>query len=161
MRVDPDRCWSGRGAVLRLTAAREGLDDDHAAAAAWARMRQHAGSVGCDFGRLWFFWARRHSEQFASVRDVGGAVGAGEQAVMADAMEALWQYVHEEAANELVGRERHRLVAVGSFDPIILPLERDACLIGGDQPAIGDGNAVGIARQIAQNCSGPPNGCLA
>ena len=48
---------------------------------------------------------------------------------MADAMESLWQYVDEEAANELVGIERHRLVAVGSFDPIILPLECDACLI--------------------------------
>jgi hypothetical protein len=79
--------------VLWLTAAREGLDDDHAAAAARARTRQHAGSVERFFGRLYFFWARRHSEQLASVRDVGGTVGASEQAVMADAMSAYRLFV--------------------------------------------------------------------
>ena len=88
------------------------------------------------FGRLWFCWARRHSEQFASVGDVGGTVGAGEQAVMADAMEALWQYVAEEAANELGGIERHGFVAAGPFDPIILPLESDAGLVGRDQAVL-------------------------
>ena len=50
-----------------------------------------------------FCWAGRHGEQFARLGDVDGAVAAGEQAVMADAVEALWQYVHQEAPNELVG----------------------------------------------------------
>ena len=38
------------------------------------------------------------------------------------------------SANELVGIERHRFVAAGPFDPIILPLEHNASVIGGDQP---------------------------
>ena len=36
----------GRGAVLRLTATREGLDDDQAATAAWARHWQSARLIG-------------------------------------------------------------------------------------------------------------------
>ena len=38
---------------------------------------------------------------------------AGEQAVVPDAVEAAWQDVDEEAADELVGLERHGLVAAG------------------------------------------------
>jgi len=44
--------------------------------------------------------------------------GFGEQAVMADAVEALRQDMDEEAADELVCCERHHLVAIGAFDPI-------------------------------------------
>ena len=68
------------------------------------------------------------------LRDVGGTIAAGEQGVMADAMEPLRENVDEESANELVGIERHRFVAAGPFDPIILPLEHNASVIGGDQP---------------------------
>jgi hypothetical protein len=49
--------------------------------------------------------------------------------IVADAVEACGQHVHEKAANELMGGERHHLVAVGAFDPVILPLEGDAFLI--------------------------------
>ena len=70
---------------------------------------------------------------------------------MADAMEALWQDVDEEAADELAGWERHALVAVAAFDPVILPPEGDAGVIECDQPAVGDGDAVGVAREIGQH----------
>src|ERR1700681_4253029 len=43
----------------------------------------------------------------------------------------------------------------GAFDPIVLVLEGDAVLVGGHEPAIGDRNAVGVARQIAQHLPGP------
>jgi hypothetical protein len=47
--------------VFRLAAACEGLDDDHAAAAAATRTRQHAGFVGgCGRGRLGLFRPGRH-----------------------------------------------------------------------------------------------------
>ena len=81
----PVRCG-----VLRLAAAREGLDDDHAAAAAGAGMLWCFWLVGLGVGGLdgidrdeW------HCEQFAGTRDVVGTGGAGEQAVVADAVEAL------------------------------------------------------------------------
>jgi hypothetical protein len=58
--------------------------------------------------------------------------------------------VHQEAPDELVGCQRHRLVAARPLDPIVLVLEGDAVLVGGQQPAIGDRDAVGVARQVAQ-----------
>ncbi len=55
--------------------------------------------------------------------DVLGTLAAGEQAIVADAVEACGQHVHEKAANELVGGKRHHLAALGTFDPVVLPLE--------------------------------------
>jgi hypothetical protein len=50
------------------------------------------------------------------------AAGAiGEQSVVADAVEALGQHVRQEAANELVGWQRHWLIAARPFDPVIRP----------------------------------------
>jgi hypothetical protein len=58
-----------------------------------------------------------------------------------NAMEALRQHVDQEAPDELVGRQRHRFVAGGPLDPIVLVLEGDAVLVGEQQPAIGDRDA--------------------
>jgi len=49
--------------------------------------------------------------------------------VVADAVEAARQDVQEKAADELVGRERHRLEPVAALDPVVLPLEGDALLV--------------------------------
>ena len=95
--------------MLRLAAARESLDDDHAATAARTWTRQHAGFVDRCFGRFGFFGARWHGEQLARVLDVCGSVAVGEQPIMADAMEAVRQGVEQEAPDELVGRKRHHL----------------------------------------------------
>jgi hypothetical protein len=95
---------AGGGSVLRLTAAREGFDDDHAATAAGARTWQHARFVErCGPARLGLFGAGRHGEQLARLRDVGGTVAAGKQPVVTDAVEAPGQHVHQEAPDELVG----------------------------------------------------------
>src|SRR4030095_141148 len=67
-----------------------------------------------------------------------------------DAVEALGEDVDQETADELMGVERHRLPAIGGSEPIILPAERHATVIGGDQSLIGDGDAMRVARQIAQ-----------
>ena len=48
---------------------------------------------------------------------------------MADAMKPLRQDVDQEAADELVGRQRHRLVSVTFLDPVVLPLERHSFVI--------------------------------
>ena len=76
-------------------------------------------------------------------------------------MEAFRQHVHEKAANELFGRERHYLVASRAVDPIILVAEADGVGVGCDQAVIGDSDAVGVTRQISETVSGPPNGRLA
>ena len=72
----------------------------------------------------------------------------------------LRQDVDEEAADELVGGERHDLVAVAALDAVVLPLEGDAVVVERDQAAVGDGDAVGVARQIGQHRLGPAERAL-
>ena len=96
-----------------------------------------------------------HSEQFAGSGDVVGTSATGEQAVVSDAMEALRQHVDEEAADELARLQRHGHVAAGPLDPVVLVPERDAGLVGGDEPAVGDRDPVGVAGQIGQHLLRP------
>ena len=56
----------------------------------------------------------------------------------------------EESADELAGGKRHGPVTAWAFDAVILVAERDADLVGGDQPTVGNGDTMGIARQIGQ-----------
>ena len=45
------------------------------------------------------------------------------------------------------GAERHDFVSRAAIGAIILVAEGDAVVVGGDQPAVGDGDAVGVARR--------------
>ena len=62
--------------------------------------------------------------------DVGGAIAVGEQSIVADAVQALGQHVRQKAPNELAGWQSHGLIAIRPLDPVILPRERDAGLVG-------------------------------
>jgi len=46
--------------------------------------------------------------------------------------------------------KRHRGVAVGTLDPVVLDLEGDTPPVERDQAAVRDGDAVGVARQIGE-----------
>jgi hypothetical protein len=59
--------------------------------------------------------------------------------------------MHQEAADELVGIERHHPVSLLTFEAIVLPLEGNALVIERDQATVGDGDAMGVARKIAQD----------
>src|SRR5258708_10306486 len=95
--------------MTRLAAGLESLDDEHAAAAARARLRERLGWIGLvcllsfcrSIGRGW-----GQVEGLAHRGDGFGAIAAGEQAVVADAMEALGQGVDEETAGEMIDRAR-------------------------------------------------------
>ena len=60
----------------------------------------------------------------------------------------------QEAANELVGVDRHKLVASIALGPVILPFESHAFAVEGDQPAIGNGDPVGVAGQVGKHSVG-------
>src|SRR6516225_8307238 len=105
------------------------------------------------------YWCQR--EQFAGARDVRGTLTAVEHSIIADAVETCGQHMHQETADELVGRERHRLVTLGAFDPVVLPFEGDPLLIACDQSPVGDGDPVGIAGEIAKDFLGPAKWALA
>jgi hypothetical protein len=80
---------------------------------------------------------------------------AGEEAVMANAMEAFRQHVRQEAANELRRGERHGFVAARSLDAVILEHEGHTFLIGRDEAPVGEGDAVGVAGKIGQHSFWP------
>src|SRR5262245_28852761 len=124
----------------------EHLDDEHAAAAAWA-----SGLAMIDGGSGGLALMSCRGEQLTGACDIVGASAFGEQAVVADAMQAFRQHMDEEAADELVGGERHLLVSIAALDAVILPFESDAALVAGDQAAVGDGDAMGVTRQIGQH----------
>src|SRR5262249_483170 len=90
--------------MARPEACLEGLDDEHTAAAARARLgkRLRLISLAC----LLTFWrsigrGRGAVQELAHVLDGFGAIAAGEQAVVADAVEALGQDVDEGNAAEI------------------------------------------------------------
>src|SRR5271155_5669646 len=142
-------------------AALEDLDDDHATAAAWARAREGRLVAIMMIGIGSLALGLLATEQLAGAIDVVGAGGLGEQAVVADAVQALGQDVDEEAADELVYCERHDLVAIGAFESIVLVFEADSVFVEREQPAVGDGNAMGVAGQISQYGLGSGEGPFA
>src|SRR3954470_22086470 len=89
----------------RVCRTAETLDDEEATAAAGAGRRWWLV-----VGWLWVGLIRGNwGEQVPDPGDVDGPRSAGEQAVVADAVEAVGQDMPQEAADELVRREGHGL----------------------------------------------------
>ena len=63
---------------------------------------------------------------------------------MADAVEAMWQDMEQEAADELVRRERHHALPFRTIAAVVFVAEGDAGVVVGDQTLIGDGDPVGV-----------------
>jgi len=78
-----------------------------------------------------------------------------QRAVVADAVEALGQHVHQETPDELVRMKPHRLPAAGAVDALVLPAERNGAVVGCNEAAVRDGNPVGVTGEIAQHLLGP------
>ena len=65
--------------------------------------------LGLGVGRLdGIDWDEGYCEQFADTCDIAGAGLAREEAVVADAVEARWQDMHQETADELACVECRR-----------------------------------------------------
>ena len=82
----------------------------------------------------------------------------GEKSEVADAHEAGWQQMEQKSAQKLLDIQSHEplLVAMGG----VSPLECDIALGESDQPAVGDGDAMGVGAQIAQDIFRPSEGAL-
>ena len=111
-------------------------------------MRADEGGLDKDYGRI-----RRLSlgglgygvQQFARPCEILYASGIGDEPIVADAVKATGQNMQQEAAHELLHRERHGLVARTSFGSVILPAEGNATFIERDKPPVGDRHPVGVA----------------
>src|SRR3954454_14674526 len=117
----------------RLRPRAKALDDDEATAAARAggRWWRVVGGLGDGLIR-----GRGRGEQAPDPGDVGGPRSAGEQAVVADAVEAVGQDVKQEAADELVCWQGHGLDPLASRravpGAVVLPAERHRALVEGE-----------------------------
>jgi hypothetical protein len=76
----------------------------------------------------------------------------GEETAVTDADEAFGEHVQKETAQELGGAKGHcaGLASVG----VILPAESHALLLDGQQAMIGNGQAMGVATEVAQPVHG-------
>ena len=116
------------------------------------------GCGGCVGGRTLALLGRRRGEEAAAEGEPGGALAVGEQAEVADAVEARRQDVEQEPAHELAGVEGHDLLA--TLAAVVLPAEADLVVGHGDEPAVGDGDAMGVAPEIGEDLLGPAEGAL-
>src|SRR5437870_11854571 len=119
------RARSMGSATAAAVAGFKGLDDDHTPAA--ARTSVPLGVFVTIFGAVALAAARRggvgYAEEPVGQCDIAGAVGMGKKAVVTDAVKSVGQHVDQEAADELVGVERHQLVAGVALGPVILHLK--------------------------------------
>src|SRR5258707_9864430 len=78
-------------------------------------------------------------------------MAVGDAAVVTDAMEAGWEDEEQEAAHELAGVETHDLAPMTAVLAIVLPVETDMGRVKIEQTAVGDRDAMRIAREIGQD----------
>ena len=96
----------------------------------------------------------------AGLREVRSTGRAGEQAVVADAVEPARQDMEQEAADELVDGESHDLLPVGIVAAVVLVAECDPGLVEAEQPPVRDCDAMGVAREIGKYRLRPGKGWL-
>src|SRR4051794_28746752 len=77
------------------------------------------------------------------------ALTVAEEPEVADAVEAVRENMDQEPADELVGGQGHR--AVVAVLPVVLPAEADLAVVDGDQPAVRDSDAMGVAPDIGED----------
>lgn len=115
---------------------------------------------GADGSPLWV-WLFFVTELGAGTGDLPGAVAISEQPIVANLDQALRQDVQTEAAEELDQSEFHFFAP--AFVGIIFIAEKDCAssLIQGEQTAVADCDAVGVARKISEHRFRPGEGLLA
>ncbi len=75
----------------------------------------------------------------------------GEQSIVTDAVKAGGQHMDEKAPDELGCGQGHGFVAITMPGAIVLPLEGDTTFIAGNEPAVTDGDPMGVARQVGEH----------
>ena len=127
----------------------------------WAEMEVGAGESGQEVaasGRLGQQLGTGGGEQLATERELGLAVAVGQEAVVADALQAGRRHVLEEAADELHGGDGHHSGFAGIA--VIFPLEGYLTVFESQQTAVGDGHPMGVAAEILQDVARSAKGGL-
>jgi hypothetical protein len=86
------------------------------------------------------------------------AIPVGEEAVIANAHEALGKDVEKEASEELDGVKGHG--ALSALLSVVLVAEGDLAVVEGEESLVGDGDAVGVAGEVFEDLLGTAEGGL-
>lgn len=105
--------------------------------------RGQSGARGSDGVRS------RRGAPIAGLFDIRGADAVGQEAEVAHAGKPRREDVHGEPAQELDCRQDHVLVPIAIG--VVAPGEGDVLAVEGDDAAIGDGDAMGVGREICQH----------
>jgi hypothetical protein len=133
----------------------KGFNDLHAAAAARARGWFVVGGAWVVVIIVFAIHrCRGHTEQASAKCNLVGAMSVGQEAVVANAMEAIRQHMEEEAADELGDRDAHDFALVIAAFPVVLPAKAHVGLIEIEQATVGDRDTMGVAREIGQDLLG-------
>ena len=95
---------------------------------------------------------RYRTEEPTAGSELGFAATIRQKPIASDVLKSARQNVHEEAPNEFVGRQCHRLLH-GSL-LIVFPAERDLIIVHADEAMVGDGDAMGVASKVMENMFG-------
>jgi hypothetical protein len=87
------------------------------------------------------------AEQGAAEGQNVATAAISQESELAKALEAAWENMQQEATAELVSCERHvpLLIATG----VVFPAKSNVAALKGQQPVIGDGDAVRVAAQLS------------
>ncbi len=86
---------------------------------------------------------RREQAQYH--RQAVFAMTIGQETEIADALKAWRKHVHQEAANEFAGIDRHNACFLLVLMPVILPAKCDLAFCDSDQAVIADGDTVAVS----------------
>jgi hypothetical protein len=128
---------------------REPFDDQHGGGAGGTTQQ-----VRC-FGAICAFHC---AEQLAATCEGGFPSSVGEETEVTDADQSFGQNVKKKSAQELICGNCHDLLLAAMG--IVSPTESDAIVLKGHETMVGDGYAMGVARQVVENMFGTAEGWL-
>ena len=101
------------------------------------------------YGRRRQRFGRFGSQQLPALRRALATATVGHPSVIADPHQPFRQHVQQKPPDEFGGVQCH--LALLAAVRVIFPAEGDLAVLQTDQPVIGDGHAMGVARQIVQH----------
>ena len=84
-------------------------------------------------------------------------IAIAEEAVIADALKAIWEHVEQEPADEFLRREGHGAMVMVS---IVLPAEANVAVLDGQKTVVGDGDTMRVAPDVVEDLLRPGEGWL-
>jgi len=136
--------------------SRQDGDHHHATALALRALPQRAAGEIFVAIAVVLLWRRPpvlvrnlHAEETSALVEFLLPISVPQEAVIANPLEPVRQYVEQEPPDEFVGGQGHRFTLAAI--PVIFPLEADLIIIDVQQAVVGNGHAVSIAAHVVED----------